>query len=123
MEAQPVDIALDGLNVLGIFLGGVGIVKAQVALTAVLFGSQEVHDQRLAVTDVHIAVGFRRKTGVDALIAAALQVFFHSFPDKIGLGYSILHRCALPFFMRHEKAPFGAFSSDRIRFVSARLQK
>ena len=83
VEAQPGDILLDGLHKLGVFLGRVGIVKAQVAQAAVFFGGQEVHDQRLAVTNVHIAVGFRRETGVDLLVTPALQILVNGFPDKI----------------------------------------
>ena len=83
MEAQPGDILLDGLHKFGVFLCRVGIVKAQVAQAAVFFGGQEVHDQRLAVTNVHIAVGFRRETGVDLLVTPALQILVNGFPDKI----------------------------------------
>ena len=65
VKAQPVNILLDGVYILGVLLGGVGIVHAQVAQTAVLLGRAEVDAQRLAVADVQIAVGLRRKTGVN----------------------------------------------------------
>ena len=61
------DILLDGVHVLGVLLGGVGVVHAQVAQTAELLGGAEVDAQGLAVADVQIAVGLRRKPGVDGL--------------------------------------------------------
>ena len=83
VEAQPLNVALDGLDILGILLGGVGIIKAKVAQSPVLFGGQEVHDQRLAVADVHIAVGLGRKARMHLLVPAFLQVLFDGVPDKV----------------------------------------
>ena len=65
VKAQPVDVLLDGLHVLHVLLGGVGVVHAEVAQPAVLLGGAEVDAQGLAVADVQIAVGLRRETGVD----------------------------------------------------------
>ena len=65
VEAQPVNVLLDGIHKLSILLGGVGIVHAQVADTAELFRRTKVDNQGLAVADVQIAVGLRGKTGVD----------------------------------------------------------
>ena len=63
--AQPVDVLLDGLHVLHVLLGGVGVVHAQVAQAAVFLGGAEVHEDRLGMADVQIAVGLRREPGVD----------------------------------------------------------
>ena len=63
--AQPVDVLLDGLHVLHVLLGGVGVVHAQVAQAAVLLGGAEVHEDRLGMADVQVAVGLRREPGVD----------------------------------------------------------
>ena len=75
VEPQPVDILLDGLHELHVLLGGIGVVKAEVAQAAVLLGGTEVDAQRLAVADVQIAVGLRRETGMDghALEPATLR--------------------------------------------------
>ena len=67
VKAQPMDILLDGVHVLGILLSGVGVIHAEVAETAELLGGAEVDAQGLAVSDVQIAVGLRRKPGVDGL--------------------------------------------------------
>ena len=67
VKAQPMDILLDGVHVLSVLLSGVGVIHAEVAETAELLGGAEVDAQGLAVSDVQIAVGLRRKPGVDGL--------------------------------------------------------
>ena len=42
LKAQPLDVSLDGLDVLSILRCGVGIVKTKIALSAVLSGETEV---------------------------------------------------------------------------------
>ena len=80
------NVVLDGLDVLHVLLGGVGVVHAQVAQTAELLGSAEVDDQRLAVTDVQIAVGLRRKTGVNGFAGkptALGDIFFNKGMNEV----------------------------------------
>ena len=67
--AQPVDILLDRVDVLGIFLDRVGVVKAQVALAAKVLGHAEIDADRLGMADVQVAVGLGRKARLDAVIA------------------------------------------------------
>ena len=86
VEAQPVNVLLDGLHVLFIFLGGVGVVHPEVAQAAVLRGGAEINDQRLAVTDVQVAVRLRREPGVDGLpgkLTARGNVLIDKGMDKI----------------------------------------
>ena len=86
VEAQPVDILLDGLHKLHVLFGGVGVVHAEVAQAVVLFGGAEVDDQRLAVADMQIAVGFRRKPGVNGLpgkLPAGGDVLVDECVDKV----------------------------------------
>ena len=64
VEAQPVDVLLDRVDELGILLGGVGVVHAEVAQAAEMLGRAEVDRQRLAVADVQIAVRLGREAGV-----------------------------------------------------------
>ena len=76
--AQPVDVFLDGLHVFGILLLGVGVVETEVARAAELFGRSEVHDESLGVSDVEVAVGLGRKTGVEAsAVLAGGQVVYY----------------------------------------------
>ena len=86
VEAEPVDILLDGVDVFGILLGGVRVVHAQIADTAELFSRTEVDDQRLAMTDVKIAVGLRRKTGMHLLalkLTARRDILLDKRMDKV----------------------------------------
>ena len=80
------DVLLNGVHVLGVLLGGVGVVHAQVAQAAVLLGGAKVDGQGLAVADVEVAVGLGGKAGVDshALILPALSdVLVDEIVDKV----------------------------------------
>ena len=85
VEAQPVDVLLDGVDILGVLLHGVGVVEAQVGLAAVLLRQSEINAYRLGVADVQVAVGFRRKTGLDRGVGAILQTLFDNLLKKIKL--------------------------------------
>ena len=74
VKAEPVDVFFDGVDVLGVLLGGVGVVHAQVADAAEMLGSAEVYGQRLAVADVQISVRFGRETGVYLHTVAAMPL-------------------------------------------------
>ena len=108
VEAQPVDVLFDGVHKLGILLGRVGVVHAQVADAAELLGRAEVDDQRLAVADVEIAVGLGRKTGMNlhaGKAPAGGDVLRDKFMDKVlaGSGLALLGDAVFQFF-RHSLA-------------------
>ena len=71
VESQPADVGHDAVHVFRLFLGGVGIVKAQVGHAAEVLGGQKISHQCLAMSDVQVTVGFRGKARVHALIAPA----------------------------------------------------
>ncbi len=86
VKAQPVDVLLDGVDILGVLLGRVRVVHTQIAQTAELFRRAEIDGQRLAVTDVQIAVGLRREPGVDGHpleLAAGADVPLDESVDKV----------------------------------------
>ena len=86
VEAQPVDIGLNGVDILGIFLRGVGVVHAEVAEAAELFGRAEVDGQGLAVADMQVSVRLRREPGVDLFplkAAARGEILFYKVIDEI----------------------------------------
>ncbi len=87
VEAEPVDVLLDGVDVFGILLGRVRVVHAQVAQAAELLRGAEVDGQRLAVADMQVAVRLRRETGVDLFpVKAAVfigKIFFDKSLDKV----------------------------------------
>ena len=109
VKTQPVNVVLDGFDKLGVFLRGVRIVKAQVALAAEFLRRQEVCNQRLAVANVHIAVGFGRKPRMHLRVATILQILFDGLPDKITASRCFFHRIVssfsiLYYFQRQKSA-------------------
>ena len=85
VEAQPAHILLNGLDILDVLPGRVGVVKAQMADAAGIFGGDaEVQADGFGVADVQVAVGFRRKAGNDAAaILVGLQVGLNDAADKV----------------------------------------
>ena len=84
IPAEPADALHDGIHELGLFLDRVGVVKAQVALAAVLLRDAEVNPDRLGVTDVQIAVGLRREARADATAeTASAIVLFDRSADEV----------------------------------------
>src|SRR5690606_40702323 len=73
-EAQPLDVLLDGVDILLLFLGRVGVIEAQMTLTTGLLRQTEIQADRLGMPDVQVAVGLRRKARHDLRVLAALQV-------------------------------------------------
>ena len=67
-------VLLNGIDILGVLLGGVGIIHAQVADAAKMLSGAEIYGQRLAVADVEIAVRLRREAGVNLHPIAALPL-------------------------------------------------
>lgn len=61
LEAQPLDVGLDGIDVLLVFLGRVGVIEAQMAIASEFLGQAEVQADRLGVADVQVTVGLRGK--------------------------------------------------------------
>ncbi len=84
LEAQPLDVGLDRIDVLLVFLGGVGVVKAQVALAAELLGQAEVQADRLGVTDMQVTVGLRREARDDLGVLAGFQISLNDRAQEIG---------------------------------------
>ena len=79
------NIFLDGIDVLHVFLCGVRVVHAQVTDAVKSLCGAEIDVDRLGVADVQVAVRLRRETGVHlhAFAAAALcEVFYNKIIDK-----------------------------------------
>ena len=78
LVAKPLDILFDGIDVLHVLLGGVGVVEAQVAHAAMLRGDAEVEADGLGVADVEVAVRLwgEARLHTSAVLAVG-EVFFH----------------------------------------------
>ena len=66
VKAHPAHALENGVDVLLILLDGIGVVKAHVAVAAVVFGKPEVEADALDVPDVKVPVGLGRKARADA---------------------------------------------------------
>ena len=86
LEAEPMDVVLDGLDEFFLFLGGVGVVKAQVAHAAELFGCGKINGERLDMADVQVAIGLGREARLHAAaVLARGDIGLDGLPDKVGL--------------------------------------
>ena len=83
MEAQPLNVFFDGVDVFVIFFFRVGIVKTQVAQAVVNIRQTEVQADGFGVADVQIAVRLGREAGLDGCMFAAFEVFFDDGADKV----------------------------------------
>ena len=82
-EAEPLDIALDCVDVFLIFFRRVGVVETKIALAAKRFRQTEVQADRFGMTDVQITVGLRRKARDDLGMLTRLQVGLDDRAEKI----------------------------------------
>ena len=85
LEAEPLHRLEDGVDVLLLFLLGVGVVEAHVAGAAVGLGEAEVQADRLGVAVVQVAVGLGRKARLDAAAPfRRTDVLVDDVADEIG---------------------------------------
>ncbi len=92
--AQPARVGDDGVDVLLLFLLGIGVVEAQVGLPAELLGQPEVQANGLGVPDVQIAVGLGWKAGLHApVVLVGLQIVEDDVANKVGWALGRLAGC------------------------------
>ena len=82
-EAQPADVLQNGLNVLLALFLRIGVIKSEVAAPAESLGQAKVHTDGLRVTNVQIAIGFRREPGDYLLHNLGIQILRDTLADKI----------------------------------------
>jgi hypothetical protein len=83
IEAEPMDVLLDGVDEFLLFLGRVGVVEAQIALAAEFLGDAEVQADRFGVADMEIAVRLRRKPGDDLAGAAVRKIGLDDVANEV----------------------------------------
>ena len=88
VETKPVDICQDGLDVLDVLAGWVGIVETHMAAGAFeLLANAEVETDRLGVADVQVTVRLGWEARDDPAVVGALgKVFRNDAADEIGRG-------------------------------------
>ena len=88
------DIFLDGIDVLHVFLCGVRVVHAQVTDTVKALCGAEIDVDRLGVADVQVAVRLRRETGMHDIDLALGEVGIDNIRQEVG-----------KFFVCHDYTP------------------
>src|SRR6267142_5907325 len=83
IEAEPGQIALDGVDIFLLFLGRIGVVEAQMTAAAELLRDAEIEADRFGVADMEIAVGLRREPSHDGFHAARIQVILDDVADEV----------------------------------------
>ena len=83
---EPIDIGLDGLDVLDLFLGGIGVIHPQVAASVRLPGDAEIEANGFRMADVQVAIGLRRKAGDAERVLPGLQISRDNIADEVCRG-------------------------------------
>src|SRR6267378_3771220 len=86
-KPEPFDVFLDGVDILDILRGRIGVVEPKVAHPAGLLRDAEVQTDGLGVPDVQVAVGLGGKPRGDAAVVfSGRQVVGHDRPNEIDRG-------------------------------------
>ncbi len=97
LAAEPADVRLDRLDVLGLLGDGVRVVEAQVRPAAEGAGEAEVEEDRLRVADVEKPVRLRREAGHDlAAVLAGGEIGRDDVGEEIARRVGHLGRCWYP---------------------------
>jgi len=87
VEPQPSDIVDDRLNIFHRFSRRIGVVQPKIAGSLIIPGDAEIEAYGFGMTDMNIAVRFRRKTGRNfPVVFVRFQIVIDDVADKIGRG-------------------------------------
>src|SRR5205823_13758222 len=85
----PVHIGHDGIDILGFFLGRIGVVHPNVAEAVELVCDPEVQADRLGMTDMKITVRLWWKAGDNPGVFPGSQILRHNVADEVGGSWMI----------------------------------
>jgi len=84
LEAEPLHVLHDRVDVLGLFLFGVRVIETQVGVSTEFVGEPEVEADRLGVADVKVSVRLGWEARLyTSFVLVRLQVFNELIADKI----------------------------------------
>ena len=87
VKAEPAYLLYDRLNILDIFLFGVGIVESQITFALELLCQTEIDADGFGMAYMQVAIRFRRETGMDpAGRAVIFKICLDYATDKIRAG-------------------------------------
>jgi len=94
---QPLDVGRDGLDILDLLLGRVGVIEAQVALAVVLAGDAEVQADGLGVADVQVPLGSGgKRVTIFGWRFAATSAATMSRMKSLGTGAGVVFSTGIP---------------------------
>ena len=83
LETKPLDIFLDRIHILGIFLGGIRIIITKICLAAIFLGQAEIDAKALGMAKMQITVGLWRETGQDTVDFTGFEVILDNLLEKV----------------------------------------
>ena len=89
VRSQPSDVLHDGIHKLYLFLGGVCVVKPHIERAVVLPGQPVIQQYGFGMSDMQVAVGFRREPGTYMIVHSFRKVFINLLLYKI-LRYNVV---------------------------------
>ncbi len=92
-EAQPAHIFFDRVDIFLFFLDRIGVIKAQVTATTKFLGNAEIQADRFGMTDMQIAIGFRREAGDDLFDDAIGKIAADLVANKVMAVFFFACRC------------------------------
>src|SRR5260370_514762 len=84
LKPKPVDVDHDRLNVLGLFLLGIGVIEAKIGMSPKFVGQSEIDANRLGMTNVQIAVRLWREPRLHAAaMLVGLEILNNNVADEV----------------------------------------
>jgi hypothetical protein len=83
VEAEPMYVGFDRVDVFLLFPGRVRVVETQMAAAAEFLGGAEIERDRLGMTNMQIAVRLRRKARHDSGMPLGLEIGLHDVANEI----------------------------------------
>ncbi len=101
--AEPVHVGLDGVDVLLLLPGRIGVVEAQIALAAELLRDAEIQGDRLGMPDMQVAVWLRREAGHDPAVLVGGEIGLDDVADEVA-------PCLCRRVSRHQMVPWRSLA-------------
>ena len=83
LKAQPFYVGFYAVNIFNFLFGGVGIIKTQVGLAAILNAKAKIEADAFGMANMQVAIGLGRKACEDGFVFSRLQIRFYDLFNKI----------------------------------------
>ncbi len=83
IKPEPADIILNRFYILILFFGGIRIIKTEMTPAIKIFCQSKIEAETFCMSNMEIAVWFRRETGDNLIPSATFKIFGDDGTDKI----------------------------------------